>query len=185
MRNLARSVALLLAISFIFTQVSSATLAAGSTSSDTDPGQVKTKSSNGALYLTTDTNTAANTDNNMQVTANNNTTSPQRSPVTGETIREPAGFSNDLGSYLNSIISITMVICLLLVFYYFISAGLQWITSGGDKSKTEEARNKIVNAIVGIIIVSASFALVTFVAYVLGFESFNDALGTVRRINPA
>jgi len=102
-----------------------------------------------------------------------------------ENIQKPIGFASDLGSYLNSLLSIVMVVSLLLVFFHFISAGFQWITSGGDKSKTEEARNKIVNAFVGILIVSASFATTGYVGWILGFDSINEAIASISQINPS
>lgn len=162
----------------------SVSFAAGNTSNDSNPGQVRTTSKDGTVYLTTIVNGNSNNPSTISPT---NSTPPASDTfsLTGASLRQPIGFADDLGSYLNSILSITMVVCLLLVFYYFISAGFQWITSGGDKGKTEEARNKIVNAVVGIIIVASSFALVGFVAYVLGFGSFNEALTNVKQINPS
>ncbi|MDQ5950952.1 MAG: hypothetical protein QG639_229 [Patescibacteria group bacterium] len=93
------------------------------------------------------------------------------------------GWAGDLGGLINSVLNIVMVVALLLVFLYLILGGIQWITSGGDKGKTEEARNKITAAIIGIIILAAAYALVQFVAYILGFSNFNDALQNVNQIN--
>lgn len=93
------------------------------------------------------------------------------------------GWASDLGALINSVLNIVMVVALLLVFLYLILGGIQWITSGGDKGKTEEARNKITAAIIGIIILAAAYALVQFVAYILGFESFSGALQNVNQIN--
>lgn len=101
----------------------------------------------------------------------------------GEAINPGRGFASNLGSLINSALNLVMIVALLLVFLYLILGGIQWITSGGDKGKTEEARNKITAAVIGIIILAAAYALVQFVAYVLGFNNLQDALGTVDRIN--
>ncbi len=86
-----------------------------------------------------------------------------------------AGYAENMGTLISSVLSIVMVIALILVLIYLIWGGIGWITAGGDKGKTEEARNKITAAVIGIIILAAAWALVNFVAYVLGFTGgFND-----------
>ena len=99
-------------------------------------------------------------------------------------IEPGTGYSKDFGLMINSILSIVMVVALLLVLLYLILGGIEWITSGGDKGKTESARNKITSAIIGIIILAASYALVTLVAWVLGFASFSTAITAFPKINP-
>jgi hypothetical protein len=47
------------------------------------------------------------------------------------------GFATDFGKLINGVLSFVMVIAALLVFLYLIWGGIEWITSGGDKGKTE------------------------------------------------
>lgn len=101
----------------------------------------------------------------------------------GDPINPGRGFADNLGSLINSALNLVMIVALLLVFLYLILGGIQWITSGGDKGKTEEARNKITAAVIGIIILAAAYALVQFVAYILGFSGLQDALTNVNRIS--
>ncbi len=75
-----------------------------------------------------------------------------------------AGF----GAWLGSILSAVMSVAAILVFLYLIWGGIEWITSGGDKGKTEAARNKITSAIIGIIVLGASTAIITVVQSFLG-----------------
>ncbi|HSW90096.1 MAG TPA: hypothetical protein VLH19_04465, partial [Patescibacteria group bacterium] len=71
-----------------------------------------------------------------------------------------AGFKiSDLGKLIQSLLSVVLAIVGLLVFVYLIWGGVEWITAGGDKSKTESARQKITNAIIGLAIVAAAFAI--------------------------
>ena len=101
----------------------------------------------------------------------------------GTKIDPGPGWSQDFGALINSILSIVMVVALLLVLLYLILGGIEWITSGGDKGKTESARNKITAAVIGIIILAAAYALVTLVAWVLGFDGgIQGAFGTINRI---
>lgn len=94
----------------------------------------------------------------------------------GTQFEKPTGFTNDLGSLINGVLSFVMVIAALLVFFYLIWGGIEWITSGGDKGKTESARNKITAAVVGLIILAASYAILTVALQFLGFNDFEDAL---------
>ena len=99
------------------------------------------------------------------------------------TVNAGTGWAKNIGSLISSVLTIVMVVAILLVLLYLIMGGIEWITSGGDKGKTEGARNKITAAIIGIIILAAAYALVQLVAYVLGFGGFQEALNSLPRIN--
>lgn len=101
-----------------------------------------------------------------------------------EPIVPPTGYTENIGELINFILQIVIVIALLLVFFNLIMAGFQWITSGGDKGKIDAARQRIVSALVGILVLSAAYATAQLVAYVLGFDSFNEIFSTIKRINP-
>jgi len=77
-----------------------------------------------------------------------------------------AGFS----IVFSSIFSTTMLIAALLVLGFMIWGAIEWITSAGDKSKMEGARNKMTNAIIGLLILSATVALFTLLQQFLGLE---------------
>jgi len=51
----------------------------------------------------------------------------------------------------------------LIAFFYLILGGIKWITAAGDTSKVEEARNQIIQALVGILIVLAAWALIALI----------------------
>ncbi|MBT3249687.1 MAG: hypothetical protein HN846_03385 [Candidatus Pacebacteria bacterium] len=99
---------------------------------------------------------------------------------TGSEITAPKGFATDIGSLINGALSFIMVIAALLVFLYLILGGIEWITSGGDKSKTEGARNKITAAVVGLIILAASYAILLIILNFLGFSNLGDVFSNVK-----
>jgi len=80
------------------------------------------------------------------------------------------GYAKSVGSLISSILNLVMLVAALLVFMYLILGGIEWITSGGDKSKTEGARNKITSAIIGLIVLAASYALLQLALTFLGFS---------------
>lgn len=85
---------------------------------------------------------------------------------------EDAGFKiEDLGALIQGLLGAVMFVAALLVFAYMIWGGIQWITSGGDKGKTEEARNKITAAIIGLAVLAAAYAVFALVTYFLGVDN--------------
>jgi len=72
------------------------------------------------------------------------------------------------GVWFSNILSVVMVLGALACLGLIIMGALQWITSGGDKSKAEEARNKITTAIIGLIVLAATIAIFNLVASFLG-----------------
>lgn len=95
---------------------------------------------------------------------------------------DSAGFKIDsFGDLMTGLLNMVMFVAALLVFAYLIWGGVQWITSGGDKGKTEEARNKITAAIIGLAVVAASYALFQLVISFLGVnDPFSSTGFTIR-----
>lgn len=94
-------------------------------------------------------------------------------------IAAPSGFFTDIGVLINKALQFVLVIAALLVFLYLIWGGIEWITSGGDKGKTESARNKITAAVIGLIVVAASFAILQLALTFLGVGSINEVINTI------
>ncbi|MDH5533404.1 MAG: hypothetical protein OEX81_03190 [Candidatus Pacebacteria bacterium] len=90
-----------------------------------------------------------------------------------EIISPPPGYAQDLGAFINKLVRLSLVFASLLVFVQLVLGGIQWLTSGGDKGKVEEARNKITAAVVGLIIVASSYAVFTLVLQSLGIGDIN------------
>ncbi|MFH2118380.1 MAG: hypothetical protein ABII10_01440 [Candidatus Paceibacterota bacterium] len=61
----------------------------------------------------------------------------------------------------------------IAVLVFLIWGAFEWITSEGDKGKLEKARNRITQAIVGLIILVGSFVILTFISDLFFGESFN------------
>lgn len=94
----------------------------------------------------------------------------------------PKGFASSLPQYITFILTTVMVIAILLVLFQIVAAGVQWITSGGDKGKTDGARQRIVAAVIGIIILSSTYALAQFLVYILGLGSFDTILQQIPQL---
>ena len=89
------------------------------------------------------------------------------------TIGQPTNVKiTDLGQLISAAVGTLLIISALLAFVFLILGGIQWITSGGDKGKTEEARNRITAALVGLAIVAAAWAIVQLISTFFGIDIF-------------
>jgi len=61
----------------------------------------------------------------------------------------------------------------ILVIGYFLWGAIEWILSEGDKSKLEKARQKMMNAAIGMIILVSSFVIIGFVSSLLFGEKLD------------
>jgi hypothetical protein len=98
------------------------------------------------------------------------------SPVAAQSfnIPRPPGFEiEDLGLLISNAIGIALILAGVMVFVYLVWGGIQWITSGGDKGKTEEARARITAALIGLAIVAAAWAVMQLVGYFFGLDLEN------------
>jgi hypothetical protein len=84
---------------------------------------------------------------------------------------QPAAESGALfNTIISAVLSFMMVLGVLLVLVNLIEAGINWISSGGDSSKVQKARDKIVQAVIGVVIMSASLAIWNLVQQFLGID---------------
>lgn len=91
----------------------------------------------------------------------------------------------DVGQLITSFVGLALLLSALLVFGYLVIGGVQWITSGGDKGKTESARNKITAALVGLAIVASSYALMQIIGFFFGINIFGTGIQeTLTNIKP-
>jgi hypothetical protein len=88
-------------------------------------------------------------------------------------VPQPTGMKiTDIGVLISRVISVAFILAGILTFALLVMGGIEWLTSGGDKAKTESARNRITAAIVGLAIVAASWALMKLIAYFFGVDVF-------------
>lgn len=52
----------------------------------------------------------------------------------------------------------------------FLIGGFEWLSASGDKSRLTKAQDRLVHAIVGLIIVVAAFGIATIVQAILGID---------------
>lgn len=71
----------------------------------------------------------------------------------------PASPTEVAGTLLQTVLSFVGVLFLGLMLY----AGFMWMTAGGNEEKIDKAKKIILAAVVGLIIISAAYAITQFV----------------------
>jgi hypothetical protein len=71
---------------------------------------------------------------------------------------------------LSSVIGFMTIAAGIWFIFQFIIGGFFWITSGGDKNKLHEARERITNAAIGLLIVVAGWAILSLASLFTGVD---------------
>ena len=82
----------------------------------------------------------------------------------------PQASIKNLGDLVSAGVTTVIVIAGLLTFLYLVWGGIEWLTSGGDKDKYEAARNRITAALIGLAIISASWAIMQLISHFFGIS---------------
>lgn len=80
------------------------------------------------------------------------------------------------GALLQRGVTIFFFIAAIACFVYLLWGGYLYITSSGEPSKTAQARDKIIYAAIGLLVVAAAFAIWRLVLNVVGINP--DAINT-------
>lgn len=98
-------------------------------------------------------------------------------PVYAESItltNDSSSFKNlenlTVSGIISGAISLVLIIVALVFFFILVFGGLRWVTSGGDEKKVGEARAQITNALIGLAIVFAAWAIMKLIGTVFGID---------------
>jgi hypothetical protein len=87
-------------------------------------------------------------------------------------------FGNIVGVIINAFFLLAIIAALI----YLIYGGIRWIISQGDKSKVEAARNHILAAVIGLVLVFMSYLILSLVLQIFGLGDLNSL--QVPSLNP-
>lgn len=85
---------------------------------------------------------------------------------------------SNFGGIIGAAITLLFVIAVVIALGFLIFGGIKWILSGGDKTAVENARDTIVAAIVGLVIVFLSYFILNIV-----LKFFNIDIGNLQLPN--
>lgn len=75
-----------------------------------------------------------------------------------------------IANLVSNAVSVVFIISAIAFFVILVMGGVQWLTSGGDKVKLQAAQTSITNAVIGLAIVAASYAIYTLVLSFFGID---------------
>ena len=84
-----------------------------------------------------------------------------------------------LAFYIGQLWKTIVVVGSLAFLLYLVWGGIEWLMSGGDKTKLESARAKISNAVIGLAILVISYAVILFIEAVFKINILKPEFPTV------
>lgn len=80
----------------------------------------------------------------------------------------PKGFKSDPRELAKKIINFISGFLGIIAVVLVLIAGFQWMTAGGDDKKVEESKKLLFNAVIGLVLVLATWSIAYFVVDQLG-----------------
>lgn len=84
---------------------------------------------------------------------------------------DPGRAGEYLGIFISNLIAMLLILASIWALFQLLQGGLEWIGSGGDKTGLDNARNRITNAIIGLIITFLAWAVYLLLMQFLGIST--------------
>jgi hypothetical protein len=84
--------------------------------------------------------------------------------------------SSTFSDFLSKTIGVMTVVAILWFLFLFISGAIGYMTSGGDKNAIESAKKKIVNGVIGLVLVIIAIFIIRLLGYLLGIPNILNFL---------
>lgn len=81
----------------------------------------------------------------------------------------PVGYS-DISEFIRNAMTLIFIIATIIVLVMLVWGAIEWIMSGSTKDGVENARKKIIQALVGFAILAVAFAIAKVAGQFLGFD---------------
>lgn len=93
------------------------------------------------------------------------------------------GFDDVFVNTISQIMGLMTAIGVLWFLFQLFMGAIAWIGAGSDKQALDNAKKKITNAIVGVVIVAAAYSFLGVVGYFLGIDILN-LKGMIQALDP-
>ncbi|OGE31063.1 hypothetical protein A2631_05280 [Candidatus Daviesbacteria bacterium RIFCSPHIGHO2_01_FULL_44_29] len=78
-----------------------------------------------------------------------------------------------ISTVISNIITIIFIFGVLAVLFMLITGAFNWITSGGDKENVGKARSRIINALIGLLVLALAFLIARVAGQIVHIDIFN------------
>jgi hypothetical protein len=83
----------------------------------------------------------------------------------------------------NGVGGLTMLAGLFFIFY-FVMGGLNWVTAGGEQGKITKARDQMIQAVIGLVVIVMAYGLIGIVGKFVGLNILTPADTFINQLNP-
>lgn len=80
------------------------------------------------------------------------------------------GAITNLELFLSNLIGFLTTLAAIFFIIYFFMGAFGWVTSGGDKGKTEKAREQITQGVLGLVLIIAAYAIIGLIGSIIGLD---------------
>lgn len=81
--------------------------------------------------------------------------------------------------FVPRLLTLGLIIGAVIFFFILVIGAIQWISSGGDKNALEEAKHKITNALIGIVILFSVYAVLKLIENFFGISILTLDIGSL------
>lgn len=83
-----------------------------------------------------------------------------------------------IGKFLSNLIELIFIAAGIVFIFMLLWGAFAWLISGGEKEKLASAQQRILHAIIGLVLLAISFALISVIGTFTGFKLFEPELRT-------
>lgn len=84
-----------------------------------------------------------------------------------------------IGNLISVLVSVFMIVGFIFALFHLMFGAIRWVTASGDKTALQNAQDRMTQAVVGLILLVATWALMMLVSTILGFNFPNFNLQTI------
>lgn len=114
----------------------------------------------------------------MIITVLAQATSEITNPALSETLRSFTG-SEFLSKFIGNLVTLFLIVGAVATLFLLLWGGIQVMTAGADKAATEAARGRITAAVIGLLILFSTFAIMKLLETILGVSLLTIDLGPI------
>lgn len=94
------------------------------------------------------------------------TAPPELTPLTTK------GATGGINLFLDNLVVLIFMVAAIIFVFMILWGAFEWLSSGGNKEKLESAQKRLTHAVIGIILFSVAFAILSLIGTFTGFKFF-------------
>jgi len=93
--------------------------------------------------------------------------------LTGPGIKPTGNIGEQIAGIISTVIGVLTILAVIWFIIEFIVSGFLLISSAGDQEKTAEAKKRLTQSLMGLVIVLGAMFLFTIISYIAGIDFLN------------